>query len=396
MANGIKVLPTKKTGATATVITSNTVIGIVGSASLTDIDEDVKALYTDESQAKLLYFSDAEKALEVFKNQKGTIREDLRDIQKQNVKSPIVISLVELLPMHEDKSATDFYEDEEFKTKIVLAIDNLKKARTIFGQKIRIIVAGWFSADTTVRDSLESFATGTKSIAIVDLNLNVVSTAITALQSLGSMRTLVFPFFRKSWSVYENKQILKPNSAIVAGHIAYYDALNGEFGACFDHANRPIYDVEGCLVPLTYEEGEETCEVNQIVNAGGALIVNDDGNRLYNFETPSDDARFNKLEIIRFFDLINENMQKSLRKHKHRPVTDVLALAKADVDAFLLKAINSGAAVGAKVWWSEKNNPTEIAAGILYMDYDAGNNVGVRAIIIQPYETSEYYTTEEL
>jgi phage tail sheath protein FI len=181
---------------------------------------------------------------------------------------------------------------------------------------------------------------------------------------------------------------------VVAGHIARWDALLGEFGPCFDHANKLIYDVEGVAIPLTYEEGEDTCDVNTLVNAGGCLLLNDDGNRLYNFETPSDDARFNKLETIRFFDLINENMQKSLKKHKHRPVTDVLTLAKADAEAFLNKAIRNGAAIGAKVWWSDKNSPEEIAAGILYMDYDAGNNVGVRAIVIQPYATNDYYTVE--
>jgi len=394
MPNGIKVLPTKNASATATIITSTTVIGLVGSASLVGMDESVVAKLNDESQSNLLRFGNAEEALEVFKTQAGTIREDLHDIKMQNVKSPVVISLVELTEAHADKTPQVFYEDTEFKSAIVTAVGNLQKARTLFGAKVRIAIASYFSHDATVRNALDSFAVGTKTIAIVDLYLNSVTDSIVKLQELGSMRYLAFPLYRKVWSVFENKTISKPNSAVVAGHIAYHDALMGEFGSCFDHANQLIYDVEGCVIPLTYEEGEDTCDVNQIVNAGGALLLNDDGNRLYNFETPSDDARFNKLETIRFFDLLNENLQKSLKRHKHRPVTDVLTLAKADAEAFLLKAVNSGAAVGAKVWWSDKNNGAEIAAGILYMDYDAGNNVGVRAIVIQPYATNEYYSVE--
>jgi len=394
MPNGVKVLPTKNKSATATIITSTTVIGIVGSAFLGGISESIKVLIDDESQSKLLRFGNADEALVVFENQAGTIREDLWDIKMQNVKSPIVISLVEITEAHDGKNPRDFYTDAEFKSQIIVAINNLKKARTLFGAKVRIAIAGWFSHDETVRNAIDSFVTGTKTIGVVDLNLSTVSESIVELQKLGSMRYLAFPLYRKVWSVFENKTIFKPNSAVVAGHIAYHDALNGEFGSCFDHANQLIYDVEGCVLPLTYEEGEDTCDVNQIVNAGGALIINDDGNRLYNFETPSDDARFNKLETIRFFDLVNENMQKSLKRHKHKPVSDVLTLAKADAEAFLLKAVNSGAAIGAKVWWSDKNNGAEIAAGILYMDYDAGNNVGVRAIVIQPYATNEYYTIE--
>jgi phage tail sheath protein FI len=394
MPNGIKVLPTKNASATATIITSTTVIGLVGSASLVGIDADIKAKLDDVSQSGLLKFGNAEEALEIFASQAGTIREDLWDIKSQNVKSPVVISLVELTDAHADKEPQVFYEDAEFKSAIVLAIGNLQKARTLFGTKVRIAIAGYFSHDTTVRNALDSFYAGTKTVGIVDLYQSNKNDATVALQELGSMRYLAFPFYRRAWSVYENATVLKPNSAVVAGHIARWDALLGEFGPCFDHANKLIYDVEGVAIPLTYEEGEDTCDVNTLVNAGGCLLLNDDGNRLYNFETPSDDARFNKLETIRFFDLINENMQKSLKKHKHRPVTDVLTLAKADAEAFLNKAIRNGAAIGAKVWWSDKNSPEEIAAGILYMDYDAGNNVGVRAIVIQPYATNDYYTVE--
>ncbi len=394
MPNGIKVLPTKNASATATIITSLTVIGIVGSASLAGIDADIKAKLYDVSQSGLLKFANAEEALEIFASQAGTIREDLWDIKSQNVKSPVVISLVELTSDISNKETKTPRIDAKLKSEIILAVGNLQKARTLFGVKVRIAIASYFSHDATVRGALDSFASGTKTIAIVDMHQSNKDDAIVALQKLGSMRYLAFPFYRRAWSVYEKATILKPNSAVVAGHIAKWDAILGEFGPCFDHANELIYDVEGVAIPLTYEEGEDTCDVNQIVNAGGALLLNDDGNRLYNFETPSDDARFNKLETIRFFDLLNENLQKSLKKHKHRPVTDVLTLAKADAEAFLLKAVNSGAAVGAKVWWSDKNNGAEIAAGVLYMEYDAGNAIGVRAIVIQPYATNEYYSVE--
>lgn len=394
MPIGIKILPTERMGANATIVTSNTVIGIVGSSSLIGVGQELLDLLEDSSQAGLLYFSDADQALEVFKDLEGTIREDLRDIQQQNVKSPVIISLVELKEEHDEKTYDTFYDDAEFKSAILVAIENLKKARTIFATRIKIIIASWFSFDESVQNALISFSTGTKTIAMIDLALNSVAEALPILKEHGSQRTLVFPFYRKAWSIFSDEQIQKPNSAIVAGHIAYQDALKGEFGRCFDHANELINDVEGSLVPLTYEEGEDTCEVNTLVNAGACLIINDDGNRLYNFETPSEDTRFNKLETIRFFDLLNENIQIALKQHKHRPMTDVLSLAKADVEAFLIKAVNSGAAIGAEVWWSDKNTPAEISAGLLYMDYKAGNNVGVRSIVIQPYSTTEYYTVE--
>jgi len=94
---------------------------------------------------------------------------------------------------------------------------------------------------------------------------------------------------------------------------------------------------------------------------------------------------------LRFFDGLNENIQQTLKRHKHRTVKEVFHFAKADVDVFLGKAINAGCAIGAKVWWDERNTPSEISAGTIYMSYDAGNNVGIRSIVIQPYATDDYY-----
>ena len=391
MPYGIKVLPVKNKSAVATKITSTTVIGLVVAVVLTQLDAELKKKL--EEQRGLLLFSSAEEALKSFRGVTGTAREDLWDIQAQNVKSPVVLSVVGITEAESKKSPKDFYGNAKIKSKIVEAVKNLQLARTIFGSanKVRIATAGWFSFDDTVAGALDSLSVGTKTISIVDLGLDSVQSALTKLEKLGSQRQLVFPFYRKSWSVFEDKQLEKPNSAVVAGHIAYWDAQLGEFGFAFDHANRLIYDVAGSTVPLTYEEGEDTCEVNRIVNAGGTLLINDDGWRLYNYETPTDDQTFNKLEVVRLFDGLNENLQKALKKHKHRPAIDVFALAKADANTFLGKAVKAGASVGAKAWWSDKNTPSEVASGTIYMDYDNGANVGIRTIVIQPLATTEYY-----
>jgi len=392
MPYGIKVLPVKNKSAVATKITSTTVIGLVVTMVVAMLGDELKKKLEDNRG--LLLFSNAEEALEKLKDVNGgTFKEDLWDIQQQNVKSPVVLSIVSITEAQTKKSPLDFYGDAKIKSAVIKAVGNLQLARTIFGtaNKVRIAIAPWFSHDDSVAGALDTLSVGTKTISIRDMHLNSVETALKKLEDLGSKRQLAFPFYRKAWSVFEDKELEKPNSAVVAGHIAYWDAQLGEFGFAFDHANRPIYDVIGTTVPLTYEEGEDTCETNRIVNAGGALLINDDGWKLYNFETPADDQTFNKLEVVRLFDGLNENLQKTLKRHKHRPVTDVFTLAKADADAFLGKAVLAGASVGAKAWWSEQNTPSEVASGTIYMDYDNGANVGVRTIVVQPFATTEYY-----
>ena len=53
------------------------------------------------------------------------------------------------------------------------------------------------------------------------------------------------------------------------------------------------------------------------------MIINDGGNILYNFESPSDNSRFNKIEFIRTFDTLNEVIQKTLNGMVFNNVNEV-------------------------------------------------------------------------
>ena len=172
---GIKVNEVQNISATPVVITSTTVIGVVGTAFLVNVSDEIKAALADESKAGLLRFSDAEEALEVFKDSVGTLREDLYDIKMQNVKSPIIISLVELTEEESANSHFDFYKNDEIKTKILTALDNLKLAKTVHATKVRLPLVGWFTHDETVLDALTSYLVGSKTIGVANLNARNVS-----------------------------------------------------------------------------------------------------------------------------------------------------------------------------------------------------------------------------
>jgi hypothetical protein len=393
---GIQVKPLKNKSATATRIKSLTVIGLIGIGVTTALSADIRDQLA--VQDNLLRFSSATKALEVFKDMKGVIREDLWDIQQQNVDVPVIISFVGTTDANIEKDPTLFYEVDALKSKVIVAIANLQRARTIWGEvsKVRLAIAPWYSHDTSVQNALSSFNSDTKIGGVFDLKCTTVNQSLTLLGGLGGTRELVFPFYRRAYSIYAHEVIEKPNAAVVAGHIAYWDGVLGEFGFGFDHANRPVNDVEGLVLNLTYEEGQNDCEVNQVCDAGGCVLINDDGWKLYNFETPNEDERLNKFETIRYFDGMTENLQKSLKKHKHRPMTDVFNLAKADADAFTGKAVRAGVSVGNKITWSAQNTPSEVAIGTIYMDYEDSNNLGMRTLVLQPLATDEYYTLENL
>jgi len=388
MAQGIKVAPLEHLGVSIARVDSNTTIALVGSAVVSSLDAETKAILATKDNT--LLYSTADEALDVFESVGGTIREDLYDIKAQNVLTPVLISLVEITHEQTELTASTFYDSAEIKTAVIEAIDNLRYVRTNYAQRVDVIVAGWFSGDVTVLDKINSMSHLLECVSIVDLNQNSVNEAQVAIEQLGLERSLVFPFVRKVYSTFKDMEINKPYSAMVAAHIAKWDAKLGDFGFCFDHANREVFNAGRCLVKMDYIEGK-ACAVNNLVDRGATLVINDDGDKLYNFETPLDDQRKNKLEYIRAFDGINLRLVKNLKKYKHRPIQDVIDFAKESIASFLNEAKNHGALIGFDVWISEENTPETIGRGELHLSYKASNSVGVRSITIHPFSTDEFY-----
>jgi phage tail sheath protein FI len=270
-------------------------------------------------------------------------------------------------------------------------IANLAFARTVFGKayKVRWAIAGYFSHDIDVQQKLDILNEGTKTTGIIDLKAESVQEAVQTLESMGTKRQLVTPFYGQKWSRFTDGNIMRPLSACIAGHNAYWSAMLGEFGDAYSYGNQPIYGITKIAVPLSYEEGAD-CDVNTIADAGGAVVFNDEGFELYNFETPNTDETENKLEYVRFFDMINEALQKGAKEYHQRPFTDVMDMLGLKIEQFLGKAVASGAALGFDVWLSDENSGSEIQAGRFYLDYKVGNNPAIRTIILQPWSTSEY------
>ena len=388
---GVSVLEVKNVSPSTAREDSNTTIAVIGTAVIEGLDDAVKSILI--SKNNILYFDNVDSAIAIFKTIGGTIREDLEDIKAQNVLSPIILSIVPITQTVEDDGTTpqSFYgTNEEIKTALVNAVDNLRYVRTIYATRVDIIVAGWWTWDLAVRDKVNALSEFLDCIGLVDLNETNITSANAVLESLGSTRYLAFPFFRRVWSIYKKAEMKKPNSAIVAGHISVWDAKLGEFGYCFDHANRAIFSAGKCIVDLDYQEGK-ACGVNNLVDKGACLIVNDDGDKLYNFETTSDDERFNKLELVRTFIGLNRNLQANLKKYKHRPI-DSLTLIKVDVEDFLNSVKLSGGLVGFKVEFGSQNTSTTLSEGKLYIDYYISNVPGIRELILQPFATNEFYS----
>lgn len=386
---GIQVLPLKKITPPSIIVKGDSVIGCVGSAEISTLSKEYQEKL--KQQKGLLLFNSAREALLIFKKTKGTIREDLDDIVMQNIEAPIVLSIVSVTATQLQKKPQEFYGVATLKTKVLEAIDNLAYCRTLFGRayKVRWTIAGYFSHDLDVQERMNVFVEKTKTVGIYELNQDSVQGAVKLLEKIGKKRILVNPFYGKKWSNFENKEIFRPLSAILAGHSAHWDSALGEFGFAYSHGNRLIKGVTGLPVLLSYEEGA-ICDVNTLADNGAVVIFNDNGFELYNFETTYQDETENKLEFVRFHDRLAEEIQKGLKKYHQRPFTEVKEMADLTIEQFLGKVKKSGAALGYEVWLSEENSGAEVSAGRLYISYKVGNNPAIRTIIVQPWATSEY------
>jgi len=389
MPQGIQVKPTKKLTPSAIVVQTQQVIGIVGSGCIDDMSD--KLLTHIKEDKGLLLFNSPSEALEAFEGVRGTLREDIDDIKLQNVLAPIVLSVALINADDIEKSPQAFYENDEFKSSVLEQIDALSYARTVFGKayKVRWAIAGYFSHDVDVQQRINILNEATKTTGVLDLNVYSVQDAVKTLEEMGTKRQLVTPFYGQKWSAFEDRNIFRPLSACIAGHNAYYSGLFGEFGDAYSYGNFPIYGITKLTTPLTYMEGG-VCDVNTLADNGATIVFNDEGWELYNFETPNTDQTENKLEYIRFFDMLNEALQKGAKEYHQRPFTEVKEMLQLKIEQFLGKAVDSGVALGFSVWLSDENSGSEVQAGRFYLSYKVGNNPAIRTIVLQPYSTSEY------
>ena len=369
-------------------IQSTTPIGVVASVACEGVEVDLIESYKQEP---LRFFSSVEDALEEFKGREGTILRVLDGINDQNVRAPIILSLVVITREEAQQSPERFYENEQLKSNVIAGIESFKRAYMLFGYKPNLIVAPYFSHDLDVNTQMQSTATRLSAMAIVDLNCESEQEAVEKVKTYGSERVMVCDPYVKVWDTLKNAESFEPMSARVAGLIAYTDGEQ-EYGFSNSHSNRVLNGVSGAKRLVDFEAGQD-CEADRVRGHNITTLIRYDGFRVWGNHTTSIDSVWEDFTRVRVFDRIAEAALEGLFWAIDRRA-DELKAAKDSVEQMLLALKGARVLVDYAVSWDEeRNTPANITAGKFYLKVDTMNTPIVKRLEVNFNYTDRYADT---
>lgn len=247
------------------------------------------------------------------------------------------------------------------------------------GYRPNLIIAPEFSGEDTIKAKLESVAKRLKATGIVDLKASSASEAIRKMSEFGTSRLIAAYPYVKTWDEDTNDYAFTPQSARIAGMIAYVDG-SSEFGYSDSYSNRVMNGVVGLADDIDFELGE-TCTADELRAAKISTIIREQGFRTWGGETSDQDTIWQDLARVRIFDRISEAAQRGVLFAIDRKASE-LYHSKRSVSELLRGLVGAKVLLGYELSWSEKNTDATVTAGKFYLDVRMQNNPIVKQLTL--------------
>lgn len=365
--HGVEVIHLTDSGQPVTVQAS-AVIGLVGTAPFADpvaFPLDTPVLITKPSQAAALKSTMPVNALA---GAEGTLPTSIAAIYDQ-VRTPIVVVRVESEELAADQLVKVVGAQDES-----TGVYALLSARAAVGMKPKILIATGFTHQQTggaanpVTVALKAVAARLRAVVISDGPSDTDAAALAKAALEGGERVYhVDP----TVGVLDRTgaYIQRPSSAHVAGVGALSDQ---ERGFWWSWSNRPINGIVSLGRPVEFSMSDPLASSN-ILNAGGvAVIVNEDGFRLWGNRTSGGNGTLPFLAQRRTLDVVFDSIEASFRWAMDRPFSaNLIDDVAGHLEAFIRDLKRRGAVIGGRVWIDpDLNTPETFQQGQLFVNFD--------------------------
>ena len=178
-----------------------------------------------------------------------------------------------------------------------------------------------------------------------------------------------------------------PNSAIIAGVIARFDAES--FGWAKSHSNRLVLGAAGTTREIEYLEGSD-CEARRLRQDGGCLVLLDEGWRTYGFETRDIDPIWQALDRVRTFYRVLDAIIKANKWARDREADQLLEVKKT-VTEFMNELVGNSVAIGFYVYFDpKKNTRATVTAGKFYLTVEFQDMPSIKELNIELVYVDDY------
>ena len=193
------------------------------------------------------------------------------------------------------------------------------------------------------------------------------------------------------WDEATHSAMPAPASARVAGAIARRD---GERGFWHSPSNQSIAGIVGTTRPIEFSMSEAASQSNLLNDKKIAVIIRQNGFRLWGNRTLASDPAWAFLPVRRTADMVFEAIEHSFLWAVDRPqsaalISDIVS----SVNAYLRSLIARGALLGGRAWFDpDVNGRAELAAGRLTIDFELEPPAPAERITFRAHRNGEYYT----
>lgn len=390
--NGVRTTR-KITEATTTSGLDFSVIGLIGTAPIHDIEKE-----DDRNINKPVLITDYEEGVKYFgKAKKGyTIPQALDAIYSRldsakvivvNVFDPEKHAKPEIETEQPDKidvSAKDIIGDVEVDG-TRHGLEAFKDSVALCRVKPRILIAPEFSTKDEVRTALDKLAGTFKAHVYCDVEADNVKGAITTRNEDISSKNieLVYPKV-KAYNSETGQYEYRAASSYAAATRVYTDSIHGLH---YSIGNQVVKGIEGTEVPIYFDIQDENSDSNLLNSQGITTIIYDEGYRFWgnrNSTYPDNENIDSFSNEERIANYIDESIATKSRQFMSGPITtamidDVVNFGKNFLGNLKLK----GWLIGGDCWYNEKKNT--------YQSLASGKMVITRKFLAPvPLEDLEY------
>lgn len=359
----------------------SSVIGLVGTAPLADaaaFPPDVPVLVSGPRAAAALGAS-------------GTLRDAYDALYAQGASVAIIVRVEQGV----DDAATTANVIGD--ATALTGVHALLTANTVVKQTLRILCAPGFTGDrtgsaNTVTAALIPIAERLRAVVIADGPNTTEAEALAAATDFGSDRLYIVDPWPRVFDSDDDAVVVRPPSAFAAGALARRDI---EKGFWWSPSNQNLNLVVGVSRPVAFGLSDTQTEANRLNEGNVAVIIHQNGFRLWGNRTTAIDPLWAFLSVRRTADMIYDSIERAHLWAMDRPQSAQLIVDIRDsVQAYLNELVGLGALLGGRVWFDpELNSPAVLQSGRVYLDFDIEPPAPLERLTFRAHRNGDYYET---